>query len=286
METKPKIRDLHICHKKTYLYLPPIVWKGDVVGHVGVNDTFFWVLEGECFLMIEDEGYVVRPGQLAFLPKGKKRTYTHISEPFVMYEMAFSAESEGENLMALLGLAEGEYVVDVAKGDEMRLLFENSHRVEMFKSPVYSLGATANLTNIIRLYTEARFTASEQDRAAFQATLAYMKNAVHRPVSNGELAAAAFMQPTYFIRRFKKTFGTSPQNYFGRLKLMKAMHLLASTALAVEEVAAQIGIADTSYFSRFFKKHCGVTPVEFRRAFRRMNENKNSEDENGKGQAV
>lgn len=265
---KPKIRDLHIGHKKTYLYLPPIVWKGDIVGHVGVNDTFFWVLEGECFLMIEGEGYVVRPGQLAFLPKGKMRTYTHISEPFVMYEMSFFAESEGENLMALLGLAEGEYVVDIKEREEMRLLFENSHRVEMFKSPVYSLGAAANLTNIIRLYAQARFAAPEKDRVAFQATLAYMKSATDRPVSNGELAATAFMQPTYFIRKFKKTFGTSPQSYFGRLKLMKAMHLLASTDQAVEEVAAGVGITDTSYFSRFFKKHCGVTPVEFRRAFR------------------
>ena len=36
----------------------------------------------------------------------------------------------------------------------------------------------------------------------------------------------------------------------------------------IGEIAAQVGITDTSYFSRFFKKHCKVTPSEYRKAFR------------------
>ena len=85
-----------------YLYVPPIVWKGDSVGHMGEYDLFFWVLEGECFLRIDSQNYIIRPGQLAYLPKGKMRAYTHASERFSMYEMAFSATSDAKNLMETL----------------------------------------------------------------------------------------------------------------------------------------------------------------------------------------
>lgn len=266
---KPDIKRLSLCHMGTYMYLPPIIWKGDVVGHIGNADTFFWVLEGECFLIIEEEAYIVREGQLAFLPKGKMRTYTHISERFVMYEMAFSAESEGQNLFSLLGLNADNYVVDITEKELLTELFENSHRIEMFKSPVYILTATANLTNIIRLYTDARLNMKDKDKELFRNAIEYMKKSTDKTLRTADLSATVFMQPTYFIRKFTKTFGMSPQTYFSRLKLMKAMNLLASNDSPIEEIAGKIGIADTSYFSRFFKKHCRVSPSEYRKAFRK-----------------
>ena len=71
------------------------VANGDVVtvekAFENKDNSFFLVLEGECFLSIDNENYIIKPGQLAYLPKGKRRAYTHISKSFSMYEMAFSA---------------------------------------------------------------------------------------------------------------------------------------------------------------------------------------------------
>ena len=133
------------------LYVPPIVWKGDAYGHIGVNDLFFWVLEGECFLSIDSENYIIRPGQLAFLPKGKRRAYTHVSEHFSMYEMAFSVTSSGNNLMESLGLCGQNFVVDIPNPGEMTKLFENSSLIEFAKNPLHDLGWCANILNIIKI---------------------------------------------------------------------------------------------------------------------------------------
>ena len=89
-------------------------------------------------------------------------------------------------------------------------------------------------------------------------------------LSDEELAAAVHMQATYFIRRFSAAYGCPPQNYFRSLKLYRAMRTLATTDLPIEEIAREIGIPDTSYFSRFFKKHCHLTPREYRAAFKRF----------------
>ena len=36
-------------------HVPPIKWKGDILGHIGIKDVFFYVLSGECYMKIEDD---------------------------------------------------------------------------------------------------------------------------------------------------------------------------------------------------------------------------------------
>ena len=269
MIEKTEINNLRVTPIESSVHMPPATWKGDCVGHIGTNDTFFWVLEGECFLLIEDQAAIIRPGQLAYLPKGKKRTYTHASEKFVMYEMAFAVDVDGKNLMELLGLDRGNYVVDIADLSGMNALFENSQHVEMYKNPIYDVAWCADIINIVKIYAQARAALETKESRFFEPVLQVMADSVDRSITTEELSAIIYMQPTYFIRKFKKTFGISPQNYFRRLKMFRAMNLLVSTELSVEEIARRTGMEDASYFSRFFKKNCGATPLEYRKAFRR-----------------
>jgi len=263
------INELNLKPIDIYLYVPPMVWKGDCVGHIGKNDTFFFVLEGECFLTIDNEYSIIRPGQLAFLPKGKKRAYTHVSERFCMYGMAFSAQSDGKNLMQILNLTEENFVVDIENKEEMSAFFENSYRVELFKDPLYDVTWCANIMNIIKTYARAHRNHSEKNSKLFKPVLLYMKNNLTKQIKTEELSSLVYMQPTYFTRRFKEVFGIPPYTYFLRLKLYKAMELLVSTNESIERISSYVGITDTSYFARMFKKNCGVTPTEYRNAFRK-----------------
>ncbi len=254
----------------THFYVPPIIWKGDSIGHIGIEDAFFWVLEGECFLMIDEETFLVRPGQLAYLPKGKNRIYTHASKQFTMYEISFSVTSGTQNVMDALGLCDGEFVVDIPDRDRMSRLFEDSNRKEMYKNPVYDIGRCANLVQIIKLYADARQTQFGKDKDLFVPIISYMQTHLDSQITLEQLAQLICMQPNYFIRRFRATFGIPPLAYLGRLRLYKAMRLLASTDMPIDQVAKSVGMLDTSYFSRFFKKNCAVSPSEYRNAFRRI----------------
>ncbi len=270
MEHYFELNEVSVKPLNIFLYIPPIVWKGDSVGHIGKNDVFFWVLEGECFLNIDSEIHIVKPGQLAYLPKGKMRTYTHISEKFTMYEMAFSATANDDNLMKLLGLTENNYVVDIPDVKQMSLLFENSHRKELFKNPVYDIGWCSNILNIIQLYVKERQKISSFDNTAFKPVLQHMTNNIDKNIKIEEMASLAYMQPTYFIRCFKKSFGMPPVAYFNRLKIYNAMGKLAGTDTSIEDIALSIGIEDSSYFARLFKKHCGVSPSKYRAEFKKF----------------
>ena len=47
----------------------------------------------------------------------------------------------------------------------------------------------------------------------------------------------------------------------------KAMELLLTTDEDIENIAKSLGIDDASYFSRWFKKSCGIPPAECRKYF-------------------
>ncbi len=264
------IHDLTLRPIAVYMHIPPAVWKGDRVGHIGSNDTFFWVLEGECLLTVGERNTIVRPGQLAFLPKGIHRAYTHVSARFAMYEMAFSASvNEGQNLMRFLQLPGADLAVDIDDAEKMSRLFEGSYHKELFKDPLYDIAWCSNLMEIIRLYTEAHRVQSGKARSDFAPVLQLMEEQIDRPLKTEKLAAAVYMQPTYFIRCFKAAFGIPPQAYLTRLRIYKAMGLLVSTDQEPSDIAAAVGFADPAYFNKVFTRNCGISPKEYRAAFRK-----------------
>lgn len=250
-----------------WIYTPPIVWKGDRVGHIGYNDNFFFVLERECYLNVNGHSCIIREGQLAFLPKGKMRAYTHISERFVMYEMAFSARAGERNLMDYLGLCDDNYVVTIGDKRRMCAYFEDYCRKEMQRDPLFEIGWCSAILAIIREYAEERRKLTTGDGKVFAPVIKYMTENLDSPIKTGELAAVLFMQTTYFIRRFGEVFGMSPQSYLTKLRMSRAMELLSSTDMPIEKIAGSVGIPDTSYFSRVFRKHCGTTPGTYRATF-------------------
>lgn len=46
---------------------------------------------------------------------------------------------------------------------------------------------------------------------------------------------------------------------------LEAKRLLSNTAMGIAEIAFQLNFEDPAYFARFFKKHAGCTPGDFRR---------------------
>lgn len=254
---------------ETSLYIPPIVWKGDSIGHIGINDLFFFVLEGECFLNVDNESYIIKPGQMAFLPKGKMRTYTHSSENFKMYEMAFVATTENKNLMSVLGLDIGDLVIDVPDFKMICDLFENSHRVERYKNPLHNVTWCANILNIISIYANVREKEKTSEGKLFRPVINFMSENIDKPVKTEDFATLLHMQTTYFIKRFKKQFGMPPISYFNRMKIYKSMTFLAVTDLPVDKISQMVGINDSSYFARMFRSFTNVTPTKYRTEFKR-----------------
>ena len=84
-----------------------------------------------------------------------------------------------------------------------------------------------------------------------------------------ELAELAGMSRSVFAARFAHTVGRSPIEVLKALRLARAAELLTRTDLPVKGIAARVGYASRSSFTRAFCARHGLAPADFRMPGRR-----------------
>lgn len=78
------------------------------------------------------------------------------------------------------------------------------------------------------------------------------------------IASALETNPSYLSNLFKKETGSTITAYITKRRMEQAGNLLRNTAMQVQNVATYCGIPDANYFSKLFKKHTGMNPMEYR----------------------
>lgn len=91
-----------------------------------------------------------------------------------------------------------------------------------------------------------------------------MDRSYAEPLDVDALAAVDCCSPAHFIRTFSATFGETPKRYLQRRRVERAMALLRTTDMPVQDVCVAVGWASLSTFTRRFKEVVGVTPARFR----------------------
>lgn len=86
------------------------------------------------------------------------------------------------------------------------------------------------------------------------------------PLNVDDLARAAFMAPSHFIREFKRVFAETPYRYLQRRRVERAMFLLRHSRRSVTDICAAVGFTSLGTFSRTFTAIVGLTPTAYRAA--------------------
>ncbi len=93
----------------------------------------------------------------------------------------------------------------------------------------------------------------------------YVEEHYETAISLEELANYVHMNRSYISHLFKKETGVNIYQYLLEFRMEKAKLLLLDNEYSVQQVCRQIGISDSAYFSKLFKKHVGMSPLEFRK---------------------
>ena len=88
-----------------------------------------------------------------------------------------------------------------------------------------------------------------------------------------KLCERANMEKSQFYSYYKKFFSSTPHNDLIEVRLDKAKNLLTNQALSISQTAELCGFSNLSHFSRYFKKHCGCSPKEWRLGSQQNNGN-------------
>jgi AraC family transcriptional regulator len=78
------------------------------------------------------------------------------------------------------------------------------------------------------------------------------------------LAQVAGLSRAHFVRRFAAEVGVPPSDLVFALRMDRVERLLTASEMKVAEIAWATGFADANYLAKAFRRHRGLSPMEFR----------------------
>ena len=111
--------------------------------------------------------------------------------------------------------------------------------------------------------------AADDDAAIVRKAQALMADNIQTPLTIAELANSCDTSPTKLKRTFRSVLDTSVFQWYRTLRIEHSERLLIETDLPIAQIAASVGYANPSKFSRAFQEHTGTTPRSWRSRMRR-----------------
>ncbi|MDO4299097.1 MAG: AraC family transcriptional regulator [Lachnospiraceae bacterium] len=96
-----------------------------------------------------------------------------------------------------------------------------------------------------------------------------IETSFHSRLTVQDLSRKVYVTPQYLSRLFGRFLGCSTYEYLTIYRLNKAKELLISHPhLDIQDIAGLVGFDNPSHFIAMFKKHAGITPLEFRTLYK------------------
>ena len=102
--------------------------------------------------------------------------------------------------------------------------------------------------------------------------LDYLENAIRyinanleEAITPKDVADAVHLSSGYLMMLFKNHMSTSIMEYIYKQRIEKSKSMLSEKSKKISQVAADVGIPNSQYFSVLFKKYTDMTPKEYRK---------------------
>ena len=245
----------------------------------------FWELcyvsKGEIIIQIDNVPFSLNDNQLILISPNKKHSYHsengNQNEAFVICFDSFS--------QVLDALSENVFSCDSVTLNTVNLILsESKNTFQMNENGLLSVLNTPDfggqqalllqleyllITLVRRLSSEKSskiiFFSDENFHAEIaNAILRYLRENIHKRITLEDVCERFNYSRSFICKSFKAQTGESLITCFNRLKAEEATRLLTETNKSITDIATGLGFRETKYFDSVFKKHHGITPVQYR----------------------
>lgn len=102
-----------------------------------------------------------------------------------------------------------------------------------------------------------------------EAAVSFINNNYERNITLGDISRYVFLSRSYFAKAFKDIKGISPIHYLLKIRVERARELLMHTNRKVLHIAYDVGFSNQQRFNVIFKKYTGMTPIQYRKLYRK-----------------
>lgn len=240
--------------------------------HILRNEGYHWhqilfSTKGNGILKYDNRTFHINEGAAFFLPAGYPHEYYTENDGWDVRWVAF----DGYACAHLLSQFSMTAPVIITPRDDsiMKKLFGKMYtlqKTDRANGNYYCSGYMYALLIEFHRLMDTRENKLRSDRFRILApVLDYIDENYHRDFPLTDLAEIAGITPQHLCRIFRQTMNMRPNEYLTQQRMQAAKTLLQRNEMSVAQVAASCGFPDAGYFSTVFKKHEGLSPVEYKK---------------------
>lgn len=229
---------------------------------------FFIVLSGSGELQYDNNTYKLKQNDCIFIDC--KQPYAHITsnDLWQLQWVHFNGQFMSEIYNKYISRG-GEPVFAIEQPDQCIQLLDDIFTTASSDDYIRDMKINEKLSSLMTIIMSKSWHPNNkkpaQKRGELSSVKAWLDAHYTEKVNLDELAKLFFIDKFYLTKIFKEQYGTTINVYISRKRITAAKQLLRFSDKTIEQVSAEIGITDTNYFTRLFKKIEGITPGEYRK---------------------
>ncbi len=232
--------------------------------------VFIYCIDGSGWFKLGENTYTVASNQYFILPAGVPHSYgADEHTPWTIYWIHFKGKTASHHAKGLAQPVEIRSSIHSRISDRLELFEEIYRTLEMGFSKEnvsYASSAFHHYLGTLRYIQQYRDVVRNdaQQNDIVTAAIHCMKENLGKKLSLEDIAHHTGYSSSHFSSLFHKRTGYAPLSYFNQLKIQQACKLLDFTDMKINQICYNVGIDDTYYFSRLFKKIMGISPSEYK----------------------
>lgn len=244
---------------------------------------FFEVLylkKGSGFHVIDGNNYEIKPPCVFFMSRGQAHKL-ELSQDIEGYIFIFTADFYLLNRTDQNRLIEFPFFYTIHQ-DNPPLQLENESDIrfleDLFRKGIaeiarpdgYSVEMLRSILDLILTTCSARYQVSEslmnkgKGQILVKRFFHLLEENHRKNLSLNEYAQMIGVTANHLTQTIKQLTGKTSSQIIKDKQLLEIKRLLVHTNLSVSEIAGQLNFDDQSYFTKFFKRETGVTPLQYR----------------------
>lgn len=230
-------------------------------------DQIFFCAAGNGTLEYDEKEVKIGEGDYFFLPKNKPHTYYPDEEIWDVRWIAFEG-SACDDILVRFGMTV-PIVITPADETAMERIFDKmviSQENDILYCDYTCSGLVYDyLIEFHRLMDADADSARSRHISMLLPVLRFMHDNFRSDISMTQLSEIIRVTPQHFCRVFRKTMNVRPNEFLTQIRLDEAKRLLSERDVSVSDAAEKSGFRDAGYFSTVFRKHEGISPIQFKK---------------------
>ena len=219
------------------------------------KNGFLYILHGCCHYYHDQGDFSLEAGSVVYLPSGSRHRLVIESESIEFYRIDFVLTVNGE--VALFS-SHPVKLCDTAPPEAAEAMITMAENYQFVDNTV------AKKALLCRILLALSDPADSPRLKKLAPATAYLLEHLTEKVSCEHLAKLCALSTARFYDLFHEEYGVPPLEYRATLLTRRAKQLLRDGSFTVTEIADILGFESVSYFSRFFKKHTGLSPAQYK----------------------